>query len=56
MVTSLDREAAAELLQRAQGQVKAAIVMHKRDVTLEEASRLLQLANGHLRQTLDENS
>jgi N-acetylmuramic acid 6-phosphate etherase len=56
MVTGLDREAAAELLQRAQGQVKAAIVMHKRGVTLEEASRLLQQANGHLRQTLDGNS
>ncbi|HWP40426.1 MAG TPA: N-acetylmuramic acid 6-phosphate etherase [Tepidisphaeraceae bacterium] len=52
MLTGLDRQAAMELLRRADGHVKAAIVMHKRGVTLEEARELLQRSDGHLRAAL----
>ncbi len=51
-LTGLDRAAATDLLQRAEGHVKTAVVMHHRDASLPEARRLLELADGRLRQAL----
>jgi len=51
-LTGLDREAAAELLQRAEGHVKTAVVMHHRDASIAEARRLLELADGSLRRAM----
>lgn len=52
-LTGLQREAALDLLKRADGHVKAAIVMQKRGVDLEEAKRRLAAADGHLRRALE---
>ena len=52
MITGINRDASLELLQRADGHVKSAIVMHKRRVDLREAQQLLQTANGRLRDAL----
>jgi N-acetylmuramic acid 6-phosphate etherase len=52
-LTGLDRPNALALLQRAQGHVKSAIVMHHRQVDLTEATSLLTRANGHLRAALE---
>ena len=49
VVTGLDPDAAEALLKRARWNVKAAIVMHHRGVSLEEAAKLLQGAGGKLR-------
>ncbi len=49
---SLGREAAAELLRRADGHVKAAVVMEKCGVDLETAQRLLDASGGLLRRVL----
>jgi N-acetylmuramic acid 6-phosphate etherase len=49
MLTGLNRDDATELLKRADGHVKAAIVMHKRNVALDEAGRMLERADGKLR-------
>lgn len=49
MLTGLPREQAMELLKRADGHVKAAIVMHRRGATLSEAVELLKSAEGRLR-------
>ena len=51
-LTGLDRRAAARLLDQARGQVKPAIVMHKRGVSYPQARRLLAAAGGSLRQVL----
>ena len=51
-LTGLDREVAKELLKRADGSVKVAVVMHHRKVDAAEAGQLLQKANGRLRQAL----
>jgi N-acetylmuramic acid 6-phosphate etherase len=51
-VTGLDREPAMELLRRAEGHVKVAIVMQQRGVGIDEAKRLLAGAGGRLRQAL----
>ena len=51
-VTGLGRDEAMELLRRADGHVKAAVVMHGRRVDLEEARRLLDRAGGRLREAL----
>jgi N-acetylmuramic acid 6-phosphate etherase len=48
-ICGLDRDAAMDLLRRADGHVKAAIVMHRRNVSLEDATNLLNRANGQLR-------
>jgi N-acetylmuramic acid 6-phosphate etherase len=55
MLTPLAREQAAELLHRANGHVKTAVVMHHRNVNFEDASRLLEAAHGQLRQALTES-
>ena len=41
MLTGLARDEATDLLKRADGHVKAAIVMHKRNVALDEARHRL---------------
>jgi N-acetylmuramic acid 6-phosphate etherase len=51
-ITQLDRSAAMQLLKRADGHVKSAIVMHRRKVDLAEATRLLAAAQGNLRRAL----
>jgi len=51
-LTALQRDAAMELLKRAEGQVKVAVVMHKRNVDAAEATRLIQKAQGRLREAL----
>jgi N-acetylmuramic acid 6-phosphate (MurNAc-6-P) etherase len=40
------------LLQAADGNVKTAVVMQKRSVTVEEARRLLNEAQGHLNKVI----
>jgi N-acetylmuramic acid 6-phosphate etherase len=54
ILTGLERAAAMELLKRADGQVKLAVVMHKRSVDIEQAKNLLADAKGVLRVALDE--
>lgn len=48
-LTGLDYEASMDLLKRADGHVKAAIVMQKRNVSFEEARHILDQAGGYLR-------
>ena len=50
--TDLDREQANALLQRADGMVKVALVMERRDISAEQAKRLLDEHNGQLRPIL----
>ena len=52
-VTGVDRAAARDLLERADGETKAAIVMHARGVTYAQARRLLSEARGFLREVLE---
>jgi N-acetylmuramic acid 6-phosphate etherase len=52
-VTSLTRRAAQRLLHRAQGKVKAAIVMHYRKVDLPEALKLLEQCDQSLRKAIE---
>jgi N-acetylmuramic acid 6-phosphate etherase len=54
MLTGLERAAAMDLLRRADGQVKLAVVMHKRSVDIEQAKTLLAGAKGFLRAALGE--
>lgn len=49
---SMDREHAFELLDRAQGQVKVALVMHKLNLSREDAISALDQVNGFLRPLL----
>ena len=49
LLTGIDEAAADELLQRADGRVKIAIVMHLRKIDAEAAEALLDNAGGHLR-------
>jgi N-acetylmuramic acid 6-phosphate etherase len=51
-LTGQSREAALELLRRADGQVKVAVVMHRRRTSAEDARRLLDARAGLLRDTL----
>jgi N-acetylmuramic acid 6-phosphate etherase len=51
-VTGLDRQPSMDLLRKADGHVKAAIVMHTRNVDLERARQLLTAAGGSLRDAL----
>jgi N-acetylmuramic acid 6-phosphate etherase len=51
-VTGLDGEAAAALLQRADGRVKVAAVMHRFDCSTGEATGRLERAGGFLREAL----
>jgi N-acetylmuramic acid 6-phosphate etherase len=52
MLTNLNRDEAMDLLKRAQGHVKVAVVMHKARVDPEEATRRLEAAKGRLREAL----
>jgi N-acetylmuramic acid 6-phosphate etherase len=52
MITGIERDSAMALLKRADGQVKAAIVMHKRNTTLPDAQEILRRAEGRLREAL----
>lgn len=56
MLTGLDRDHAMELLKQADGHVKAAIVMQKQKVSLEQAKSLLNHAGGHLRTAITQSS
>ena len=47
--TGLDRHAAGDVITRADGQIKRAIVMARRGVSREEADRLLEAHQGRLR-------
>ena len=51
-VTGLGREQSMDLLRRADGHVKAAVVMHERGVPLDDARRLLDRAGGRLREAV----
>jgi N-acetylmuramic acid 6-phosphate etherase len=53
-LTGLDRERAMELLKSADGHVKLAVVMQKRNVSADEARRLLEAAHGRLREAAGE--
>lgn len=48
-LTGLPRDAAMDLLRRADGRVKVAVVMQRRQVSAEEATRLLAASGGALR-------
>jgi N-acetylmuramic acid 6-phosphate etherase len=52
LITGLSRDEAMDLLKRADGHVKLAVVMHKRGVSIDQARRLLDRSNGRLRQAL----
>jgi N-acetylmuramic acid 6-phosphate etherase len=56
MLTGLDRDKSMDLLKRADGHVKTAIVMQKRNVSLEESKSLLDRAGGKLRAALTQSS
>src|SRR5205823_3432051 len=51
-LTSVPREQAMALLQRANGHVKLAIVMHRRNLPPADAQKLLNQAGGRLRDAL----
>jgi N-acetylmuramic acid 6-phosphate etherase len=51
-LTGLEKDAAMDLLKKSGGHVKVAIVMHKRNVGLDEAQTLLAKADGKLRDAL----
>ena len=53
MLTDLPKDEAMDLLKRADGHVKVAIVMHKRGVDREEALELLKRADGRLRRAVE---
>ncbi len=50
----LDRESAELLLNRAGGRVKAALVMHEKGVSRDDAEKLLEAANGKVAQIIGE--
>lgn len=51
-ITGINREDAMSLLGRAEGHVKLAVVMQKRNVGVDDAKKLLADANGQLRQAI----
>src|SRR4051794_36026894 len=51
-LTGLGRDDAADLLRRAEGHVKLAVVMHKAGVGADEAKRRLERAGGRLRDAI----
>lgn len=53
MLTGLDRPAAMSLLERAEGHVKVAVLMHKTGVDLPEARARLERSGGFLRAALE---
>jgi N-acetylmuramic acid 6-phosphate etherase len=52
-LTGLGREQSIELLRRSEGHVKAAVVMHRRGVGIEEAERIIAAAGGRLRDAIN---
>jgi N-acetylmuramic acid 6-phosphate etherase len=52
-VTGIERDEAMELLRRANGHVKAAIIMHGKEIDLQHATRLLHTSGGSLRKALN---
>jgi N-acetylmuramic acid 6-phosphate etherase len=54
ILTGLEREQSMELLRAAEGHVKLAVVMHKRNVPADAARVLLERAGGRLREAVDE--
>jgi N-acetylmuramic acid 6-phosphate etherase len=52
-LTGLSDDEAQKLLERCQGEVKLAIVVHRRQVSPERGRQLLHNAAGHLRQALE---
>lgn len=52
MLTDLEEAAAQELLDKCDGDVKTAIVSHRRGVNAEEARKLLENADGKLREAI----
>jgi N-acetylmuramic acid 6-phosphate etherase len=52
-ITGLSRDQSMDVLKRAEGHVKLAIVMHKRQVGVDEAKRLIIAAHGRLRDALN---
>jgi N-acetylmuramic acid 6-phosphate etherase len=53
-MTNLSRSDARRLLARAQGRVKAAIVMHFRQTNLASALKILEECNQFLRKAIEE--
>lgn len=53
--TGLSYEKAGELLNQSGGHVKAALVMHKKNVTKEEAVKLLESENGFVRAVFEKS-
>jgi N-acetylmuramic acid 6-phosphate etherase len=51
-LTGAPRKEAADLLKKADGRVKLAVVMHRRSATAEEAQKLLDAAGGQLREAI----
>ena len=51
-LTALPRDAAMDLLRQADGRVKVAVVMHRKGVTADDATRLLDASGGRLRDAL----
>jgi N-acetylmuramic acid 6-phosphate etherase len=51
-ITGLDRAGALELLEKAAGKVKLALVMHKKNCDIFTADSLVKSAHGHLRQII----
>jgi N-acetylmuramic acid 6-phosphate etherase len=54
-LTGLDKEKSADLLRAADGHVKLAVVMHKRNVPADQARKLIDQANGRLREAANES-
>ena len=54
-ITRLDHDTSRKLLRRARWNVKAAVVMHKRRLTFDGATRRLRVAGGSLRRVLEED-
>lgn len=52
MITGLDRENSMELLRRARGHVKLAVIMNQRGVGVEQAEEMLLAAKGLLREAI----
>ncbi len=54
MLTGLNAEDAVKLLDTCQGELKTAIVVHRKNVPAEAARRMLEEAGGHLRRVLEQ--
>jgi N-acetylmuramic acid 6-phosphate etherase len=52
-LTGLSRDDAMNQLKAADGHVKLAVVMHKRNLTADQAKALLEQAGGRLRKALE---